>query len=447
MTVDELHQTFASIADRFRDELRELQAALSEVIARTDAERQAAVQEAEARARTDAETRGQEQLTAALADAETRHRTAVEEALARSAADHGAAVDALATARNEAEARFAAELQEAVAAAEARAAKELQSAVQAAEERGRAAAAEEADSSWAKMSTEDTVPVGIPAWNGEERRARTPARPVPIDTVRALDRAASLTEILDALLMALARELPRVALLLRSGDELRGWRFVGFGSVCEPASSVIVLADGAGILNEAISGGAVVTTQSASAAPWFARVNGDGPRLAMPIVLGGEPVAVLYADNGEAPSSDHPSALPAIGETVEMITRHAARCLEAVTTLRAFEMTTRHGGTVARNRSAGRAESARAAADDAEEAARRYARLLVSEIKLYHEPAVVSGRRERDLSTRLGGEIARARALYDQRVPRDTRGESDYFHDELVRTLADGDASLLERTS
>ena len=50
-------------------------------------------------------------------------------------------------------------------------------------------------------------------------------------------------------------------------------------------------------------------------------------------------------------------------------------------------------------------------------AAQRYARLLVSEIKLYHEADVVAGRRDRDLVRRLGGEIARARVLYDQRVP------------------------------
>jgi hypothetical protein len=76
--------------------------------------------------------------------------------------------------------------------------------------------------------------------------------------------------------------------------------------------------------------------------------------------------------------------------------------------------------------------------------AQRYARLLVSEIRLYHEEAVVEGRRDRDLATRLGGEIARARAMYEQRVPSNIRQQADHFHDELVRTLADGDASLLE---
>ena len=68
----------------------------------------------------------------------------------------------------------------------------------------------------------------------------------------------------------------------------------------------------------------------------------------------------------------------------------------------------------------------------------------MSEIKLYHEADVVAGRRERNLMARLGGEIARARGLYEQRVPAPVRETTDHFHTELVRMLANGDESLLE---
>jgi hypothetical protein len=34
--------------------------------------------------------------------------------------------------------------------------------------------------------------------------------------------------------------------------------------------------------------------------------------------------------------------------------------------------------------------------------------------------------------------------LYEQRVPSAVRNRSDYFRDELVKTLANGDASLLQ---
>jgi hypothetical protein len=80
---------------------------------------------------------------------------------------------------------------------------------------------------------------------------------------------------------------------------------------------------------------------------------------------------------------------------------------------------------------------------DDEESALLYARLLVSEIQMYNETAVAAGRRDGDLTAHLGGEIARARLLYEERVPARVRARRDYFRDELVRTLANGDARLL----
>jgi hypothetical protein len=75
--------------------------------------------------------------------------------------------------------------------------------------------------------------------------------------------------------------------------------------------------------------------------------------------------------------------------------------------------------------------------------ARRYARLLVSEIKLYNEAAVRTGREQRDLLRRLRAEIDRAQRLYEERVPSAVGGRQVYFQQELVQTLADGDPALL----
>jgi hypothetical protein len=81
--------------------------------------------------------------------------------------------------------------------------------------------------------------------------------------------------------------------------------------------------------------------------------------------------------------------------------------------------------------------------DEEEQAARRYARLLVSEIKLYNEPAVKLGREHADLSRRLAPEIDRARRLYEQRVSEGVPSRAALFDDELVQTLAGGERSLL----
>lgn len=75
--------------------------------------------------------------------------------------------------------------------------------------------------------------------------------------------------------------------------------------------------------------------------------------------------------------------------------------------------------------------------------ARRFARLLVSEIKLYNEKKVDAGRRNKDLYERLKEDIDRSRQMYDERIAEDVRKGSNYFYDELVRLLADGDANSL----
>ena len=75
--------------------------------------------------------------------------------------------------------------------------------------------------------------------------------------------------------------------------------------------------------------------------------------------------------------------------------------------------------------------------------ARRFARLLVSEIKLYNEPKVDAGRKKKDLYERLKEDIDRSRQMYDERIAEDVRKSSNYFYDELVRILADGDAGIL----
>ena len=75
--------------------------------------------------------------------------------------------------------------------------------------------------------------------------------------------------------------------------------------------------------------------------------------------------------------------------------------------------------------------------------ARRFARLLISEIKLYNEQKVAEGRVEHDLYDRLREYIDRSREMYDKRVKAEVASRYDYFHGELVNTLAEGDVSKL----
>jgi hypothetical protein len=79
----------------------------------------------------------------------------------------------------------------------------------------------------------------------------------------------------------------------------------------------------------------------------------------------------------------------------------------------------------------------------AHEEAKRLARLLISEIKLYNEEQVLEGRRNRDLYHRLREDIDRSRQIFDERVDPAVRADNDFFQQELVRSLAGGDPRAL----
>jgi hypothetical protein len=250
------------------------------------------------------------------------------------------------------------------------------------------------------------------------RRADLTASQRLLDAVRTMDGARSLTDVLDALVTSAGREAARAGLLLVRGSLTRGWRFAGFDHARVPATDAEV-------------------PLPADVSTLFELADGR-QRMALPIAIGGQTIAILYADEGPANDPDRELA-PGWPAAVEVMARHAARSLEALTAFKAARAMT--------ERSVLAPISSLEGADrpgEAEEAAQRYARLLVSEIKLYHEADVVAGRRERDLASRLGGEIQRARALYDERVPAPVRLRTDFFQAELVRTLADGDPTLLE---
>ncbi len=76
------------------------------------------------------------------------------------------------------------------------------------------------------------------------------------------------------------------------------------------------------------------------------------------------------------------------------------------------------------------------------EEARRLARLLVSEIKLYNEEVIEAGRRDGNIYERLKDDIDRSRQMYDDRIDPRIR-ERDYFYQELVQRLAGGNPNLL----
>jgi hypothetical protein len=72
--------------------------------------------------------------------------------------------------------------------------------------------------------------------------------------------------------------------------------------------------------------------------------------------------------------------------------------------------------------------------------ARRFARLLVAEIKLYNAQKIEAGKRSNDIYSQLETEIKNARQLYDLRA---NFTEIDYLDEEIIKELADGDPNKM----
>lgn len=453
----ERDQAVQSLADAKKEAAERIGEARAAVEA---AQAEAAGRIAEAQAAAEAAKKDADQRVAEAQAAAEREVADVRAAAAADAAGERTRTDrALADALTEAEARLAASKAEAAdTIAQVRADADRQVTETRAQADGEAKAAAAAELQRARIG---------------ERECDLACVERVVDAMRALGGTSSLGATLDTLADHLAGHVARVAILVVRTGDLRIWTTAGFGEEILRADSVSVPLDGRTVVAHAARSGERATTgnghgEAALQPLAFAPLPPDRVGLAVPLLVGGRTVAVVYADEGPSGERTVPSAWP---ELVEILARHAGARLELLTLTAAYALHGHRSGTVRPGASAawptgrppspggdalhtattgnvgstdpaaGEDERSRAAEEDA--SAIRYARLLISEIKLYHEDAVTEGREEANLLARLGPEITRARRLYEERVPAEVRNRADHFGQELIRTLANGDPRLL----
>ncbi|MGB7584158.1 MAG: hypothetical protein WBM11_04865 [Terriglobales bacterium] len=80
---------------------------------------------------------------------------------------------------------------------------------------------------------------------------------------------------------------------------------------------------------------------------------------------------------------------------------------------------------------------------DVHRKAQRFARLLMDEVKLYNQAKVAEGRKNKDLYDRLKEDIDKSRNTYTKRYGSTAAASADYFSQELIRSLAEDDVTLL----
>jgi hypothetical protein len=151
-----------------------------------------------------------------------------------------------------------------------------------------------------------------------------------LEGIRGLDGATTLSEVLDVMAASIRREAARVAVLVVRSDRLVGWKLSGFGPRDMHPKAVDIALTESGLAGRAIVEGRPVTGSGVLSTGLLIDEPSGTDAVAVPILVGGRAVAVVYASQpAEA------SVVSGWHDNVEILARHGSRCLEALTVQKA----------------------------------------------------------------------------------------------------------------
>jgi hypothetical protein len=208
-------------------------------------------------------------------------------------------------------------------------------ATQAAAEAASAASAANA-SHVAHAATAANSTAGVPSPESGIREARIDTLERLLGAVRRIDEATTLTAILDTLAKGASEETSRVAIMLVDGDMLKPWSTHGFAHGNAPGEIPIGTS---GILTATVALKQTSFVKPMIArdltTPAFMQVPVGHTGLVVPLIVGGDVVAVLYADDIGRKEEQVDS--PIWTEEIDLLVRHAALRLENLTSIRTAE--------------------------------------------------------------------------------------------------------------
>ncbi len=281
------------------------------------------------------------------------------------------------------------------------------------------------------------------------------------------------SEIFRALLEGTVVGAPRAAVFLLRDGRFKGWSSIGYSAkAAQSQRQTTAPADSGWLAALAAEEDMRWRTLAAGeSVPDFGQPP-DAEAVGLPVRVGGKAVAIVVAERNATEEPWSPAALAILCQAARLrleldlawrrlksqatttavaappapnvagrtsISRDAqavvpatAATVTATATAAATEIATWSG-----------VASGKADADPRREEARRYARLVATDIRLYNEEAVVVGRRERDLSRRLGEQLKRGRDAFSQRFPDLGPDGMKLLDDAYVQVLAGGDSSLI----
>lgn len=281
------------------------------------------------------------------------------------------------------------------------------------------------------------------------------------------------SEIFRALLEGTAAGSPRAAIYLLREGRFKGWSSIGYPPSAAASHRAVTIPPGGGWLGSVSEETDVRwrTLGSGEQAPEFGQGR-QAEVVGLPVRVAGKTVALVVAERqaGEQPWS--PAALSLLCQAARLrleldlawrrLKNLSGTAVEATAEPRPTapppspsKATSPAPAPVAQPVAAAVSEApaptelapwsepAGTQADPRREEARRFARLVATDIRLYNEEAVVLGRREGDLAGRLNEQLARGRETYARRFPDLGASGAKLLEEAFVQVLAGGDASLL----
>jgi hypothetical protein len=257
----------------------------------------------------------------------------------------------------------------------------------------------------------------------------------------AVARAESPADVFKALLEAGRVAVPRAFVFLLRGGDLHGW-----GSVGHPPG----VARSQRAFRASLDRGWLAEVARAAGAPRPRPADSNEPDCGQAVAadavgcvvcLDGKPIALIVGERaaGEEPWLPEGLALLADVARLRLELNLARRKLAAVAPDGASE----HPAEPATAAAAPADVAAGEQIPPAVEVARRYARLVATDIRLYNEEAVMLGRRNGDLLDRLGDQIGRGKETFLRRHGELGPAGLELLHEAYVQVLAGGDTDLI----
>jgi len=291
-------------------------------------------------------------------------------------------------------------------------------------------------------------------------------------TLETLDRKiaelasfVSPSEIFRALLEGTVVGAPCAAIFLLRDGHWKGWNSIGYSAAAAQSQRRTTAPADSGWL-AALAAEEDVRWRSLTLGenvPDFGQPHA-AEAVGLPVRVGGKAVAIVIAERRAMDDTWSPAALAILCQAARLrleldlawrrLKAQAAGTAAPALATDATEPKTKVAGSPEASPAEAAAGSptelapwigvaATAGADPRREEARRYARLIATDIRLYNEEAVIVGRRQRDLSSRLGEQFQRGRDAFLHRFPDLGPDGMKLLDDAYAQVLAGGDASLI----